>query len=144
MKTVGMMCTVVLLACGCLANSVDIIAKTLYHEARGEGETGLRAVASVLHNRALKRNGKVSGYLCGVEAKRRLQFSCWNGKRDLPKGKGYSWSLCVKIAAEMTSGKFIPLHGHTHYYAFNKCDPKWARGKTCLVIGRHKFLTVRG
>jgi len=144
MKTIGMMITAVLLAVGAFANSVDILAKTLYHEARGEGEAGLRAVASVIHNRAMKRYGNVSGALCASEAKRKLQFSCWNGKRDLPKGKGNAWSLCVKIAAEMANGKFLPTHGHTHYYAYNKCNPKWASGIIGLIVGNHKFLTARG
>lgn len=144
MKTVGIMIVAVLLAVCSFANSIDILAKTLYHEARGEGEAGLRAVASVIHNRAVKRYGKVSGTLCASEAKRKMQFSCWNGKMNLPGGKGKVWKLCVKIASEMSCGEFVPVHCHTHYYAYKKCNPKWASGTIGLIVGSHKFLTVKG
>jgi spore germination cell wall hydrolase CwlJ-like protein len=127
------------------AESVDILAKTLYYEARGEGETGIRAVASVLQNRAIKRYGKATGSLCAAEAKRKMQFSCWNGKKDLPKGKEKAaWELCSKVAKEMVGGTFKATHTYTHYYAYNLCNPKWANGVAGLVIGNHKFLSVRG
>lgn len=35
---------------------LDCVADTIYHEARGEGETGMRAVAHVIFNRAKERN----------------------------------------------------------------------------------------
>jgi len=144
MKTMVLFVSAFMMVSGLFANSVDVIAKTLYHEARGEGEVGLRAVATILHNRAIKANGKATAELCAKEAKRKMQFSCWNGKKDLSTGKGDSWMLCVKIAKEIELGKFQKVHGHTHYYAFKKCNPKWAKGRAGLVIGNHKFLTVKG
>lgn len=126
------------------ADSIDVVAKTLYHEARGEGEVGIRAVASVLQNRAKNRSGKTDVTHCAAEAKRRLQFSCWNGKKDLPKGKGDAWDICVKVAKEMAAGKFKAGHSYTHYYAYKQVSPGWANGVAGLVIGNHKFVTVRG
>lgn len=139
-----MSAAVVLTATMSEADSIDVVAKTLYYEARGEGEVGIRAVASVLQNRAKNRSGKTDVAHCAAEAKRKLQFSCWNGKKDLPKGKGAAWDICVKVAKEMAAGKFTAGHTHTHYYAYNICNPKWANGVAGLVIGNHKFLTVRG
>jgi spore germination cell wall hydrolase CwlJ-like protein len=139
-----MTAAVVLMATTSEASNLDVIAKTLYYEARGEGEIGMRAVASVLHNRAVKRSGKVTSTTIATECKRRLQFSCWNGKQNLPSGKGNSWAVCMKIAGEMVAGKFVATHTHTHYYAYNLCKPKWDNGVAGLVIGNHKFLTVRG
>lgn len=123
-------------------SSVDVIAKTLYHEARGEGETGIRAVATIIHNRTLKSNGKVTSDLCAKEAKKKAQFSCWNGKKDLKAGKDKSWETCVQVAKEIDAGKFKRTHGYTHYYAFKICNPKWAKGKKGYVIGNHKFLNA--
>lgn len=139
-----MAATVVLTTVYSEASSLDIVAKTLYHEARGEGEVGIRAVASVLQNRASKRYGKTSIAFCAAEAKRKLQFSCWNGKKDLASGKGAAWDICMKVAKEMSSGTFKKTHGHTHYYAYKICNPKWAAGQPGDVIGNHKFLSVRG
>ena len=124
------------------ADATDIVAKTLYYEARGEGEVGIRAVASVLQNRASKRYGKTSISLCAAEARRRLQFSCWNGKKTLPSGKGEAWTLCLRIANEMASGKFKSTHTHTHYYAYKQVNPSWAVGVQGMIIGNHKFLSV--
>lgn len=125
-------------------DKVEAIAKTIYHEARGEAEYGMRAVASTLYNRAV-RKGEVTVYSLYAEAKRKYQFSCWNGKRDLPKGKDAAWETSMEIAIELYLGNFNPVHGHTHYYAYKKCNPKWARtAKSAGVkIGNHKFMTVK-
>lgn len=127
--------------CFAESNSVNAIAKTLYHEARGEGEVGIRAVASVIMNRASK-SGKVTAEACAKEVKRKYQFSCWNNKFELPAGKGKSWDTCVKIAKEIEAGSFKKTHSFTHYFAFKNCNPKWAKGKKAIVIGNHKFLNA--
>lgn len=131
----------VMFAFEAFSGSIDIIAKTLYHEARGEGEIGLRAVASVIHNRSLVNNGKVTSDFCASEALKKNQFSCWNGK-SLRSGTGKAWNVCVKIAKEIDSGTFKTTHKYTHYYAFKLCSPKWAKGKKGKIIGNHKFLNA--
>lgn len=124
------------------AGSVDTIAKTLYHEARGEGEDGMRAVAAVIFNRCASRYNEVTADLCVRVVKRRRQFSCWNGKADLPAGRGAAWDVCLEIAREIESGDFIPSHGFTHYYAYKKCCPSWAGGRVGARLGNHIFLNV--
>ena len=123
--------------------ALDVIAKTLYHEARGEDEKGIRAVATTLHNRAMKRHNRPTPEAIVKQAKKRKQYSCWNGKRDLKAGSGKSWVVCRKIAYEMVSGEFKPTHSHTHYYAQKIVFPKWAKNKPKVIIGNHTFLTVK-
>ena len=65
----------------------NIIARTLFAEARNDGKAGMEAVASVIFNRA---KGKLSDFVnvCkkhgySQKAKRVVhQFSCWNRMTD--------------------------------------------------------------
>ncbi|MFA6679088.1 MAG: cell wall hydrolase [Candidatus Methanomethylophilaceae archaeon] len=118
---------------------VDDLAKTLYHEACGEGEIGIRAVASIIINRA-EQKGKITPDALSSVVKQKFQFSCWNGKKDLKTGKGKSWEICMKVAKEMSEGCFNKTHGYTHYYAFKKCKPRWSNGRKKMIIGNHAFL----
>lgn len=138
-KKIWIVLASVFLSTEAVSAPVDDLAKTLYHEARGEGETGIRAVASIIHNRA-EKTGKVTPAKLSKVVRQKYQFSCWNGKADLRTGKGSSWELCKKVANEMVSGDFNKTHGFTHYYAFKNCNPKWAKGKKKVVIGNHAFL----
>ena len=53
--------------------AANIIARTLYAEARNDGKTGMTAVASVIYNRANK--DKTLFTSACLKSK---QFSCWN------------------------------------------------------------------
>jgi len=123
--------------------ALDVLAKTLYYEARGEGERGIRAVASTIVNRAVKKDKVASVENCMKQALKRKQYSCWNGKTDLKIGKGKTWELCRKIAYEMVVGKFEVTTEHTHYYAHKVVNPYWAKDVDKEKIGNHTFLTVR-
>lgn len=123
--------------------ALDVLSKTLYYEARGEGERGIRAVASTIYNRALIKNGIADANSCVKQALRRKQYSCWNGRDNLSAGRGKSWQVCREVAYEMVIGEFLPTTIHTHYYAHKKVNPYWARDAKKVKIGRHTFLTVR-
>ena len=67
-------------------DEVDILARTIYGEARGEGLEGMEAVALVVINR-VKAKKWFTGYdlINGVKIPsvaqtclKRAQFSCWN------------------------------------------------------------------
>lgn len=131
---------------------VDIVSETLWLEARGEGEIGLRAVASVIANRAIA-NGRTLEDTC----LRKSQFSCWNGrtrpsmfasrpwivKSGLSALEKSRWNLCRTIAYEMATGAFKPTISSTHYYAHNKVKPSWAaKLRKRQVIGNHTFGVV--
>jgi len=126
--------------------ALNVISKTLYHEARSESEIGIKAVASTIHNRAMKKSGNSSSNALVYEALRRKQYSCWNGRKDLPSGSGKEWMICRAIAYQMVIGEFKPTITNTHYYAHGKVNPKWAQEveeSDKLILGNHTFLTVK-
>lgn len=128
------------------AFDVKVVAETLWLEARGEGDKGIRAVASVIRNRSVER-GLSARDVC-LE---RGQFSCWNGGCVLPSdgvrksrmdadSTRASWELCVRLAVELVDGTFKPTVTATHYYNPKKCRPAWAWAmRSCVTIGRHRF-----
>lgn len=139
-----MLIILALVAASCRA-CAGVVADTLYMEARGEGERGLRAVASVVYNRA-KRTGKTFE----AECLRPRQFSCWNGLapktcKIAPKNArdAEAYRLCQTIEAELLTGKFEPLGDWTHYYNPALCSPRWARGISQVKIGKHNFLKTK-
>lgn len=119
-------------------NESDVIASTLWYEARGEGYRGIDAVASVIFNRAKK-----SGQSAASECLRRNQFSCWNGKivARVPRdAKGRRWDYCRKVAKEIVNRKFKPIFDATHFYNPVLCMPKWGRKmRTVKWIGDTRF-----
>lgn len=115
----------------------DVVAATLWHEARGEGKVGIDAVASVIYNRSAKSGRTLQG-----ECLRPKQFSCWNGKvPSVPaNAKGKVWDYCQKVAKSLCDGSFVPTVSATHYYNPKLCNPSWARVmKNSTVIGNHRF-----
>lgn len=136
-------------------NVVNAIAKVLWLEARGEGEEGIKAVASVIRNRA---DGKAK-YLIPV-IKQRLQFSCLNdytggwtdstyrwfspSVKELENKNNLAiWDLCKNIALQVVEEKFESTIGNCNQYLNKKKAKKEAIeawGKHCkLQIGHHSF-----
>lgn len=125
-------------ACG------GIVADTLHLEARGEKPRGLRAVATVIYNRA-KNTGKTFEAVCLQP----FQFSCWNTPKTRKiapqtRSDAKAYELCLEIEKELLAGNFEPLGEWTHYYNPRLCSPKWARGgQSKAKIGNHVFLKTR-
>ncbi|MCQ3000445.1 cell wall hydrolase [Pseudomonas syringae] len=132
----------------------DILARTLWGEARGEGLNGQIAVAWTIRNRVdmdLNNDGKPDwwgeGY-SGVCLKA-YQFSCWNkndpnyvflsGARQIP----FRELAQARIAADLViDGKQPdPTGGATHYYATSMPKaPAWAgEAKQTMKLGHHIF-----
>jgi len=121
---------------------VDVLARTIYAEARGESRLGRLAVASAIYNRA---NGDASKMIQVVL--RPKQFTPWNKGRIPPQGSGEIWNECVKIAHSMIDGTFQPVTTHTHYYNPRMAKPGWAympkgQHRKFIQIGSHRFLTA--
>ncbi|GAA0625802.1 cell wall hydrolase [Thalassospira tepidiphila] len=128
---------------------VEVLARTLYGEARGEELAGIEAVASVILNRVAfaKRRGR---YWWGNDVKsvclKPAQFSCWNeadpNRKKLlalsPRDPAYR--LCKRIAKCAVVGELPdPTDGATHYHT-HAVDPFWARGHVPVTeIGGHLF-----
>ena len=131
---------------------LEIFAKTLYGEARGESLTGIEAVANVIlnrHKKALFQHrtwwGKTISEICLKPG----QFSCWNPddpnlkllQQDLSNDKVYQ--ICKRVALRALHGNLTDnTHGATHYHAV-QVNPYWARGVIpSAKIGNHLFYTV--
>lgn len=137
------------------ATDIDILARTLWAEARGEGMPGMIAVAHVVLNRvkAGKWYGrKVSGYddhTIAAVCRKPWQFSCWNdGDPNLPKLLNVDLSdrhfrRAMLIACAVVNGEAgfgDTTQGADHYYAAGTRVPDWADGRRHVVsIGRHLF-----
>lgn len=129
-------------------DEIDIFARTLYGEARGEGLPGIEAVASVILNRVqLSRVCPVWWGKTVIEVcLKPLQFSCWN-----PDDKNFQkimkvteddevFCLCKRTAIRALNG-FLKdaTNGATHYHNKN-VNPAWARALVpTYECGNHLF-----
>jgi len=124
---------------------IDILARTMYGEARGEGTAGLQGVANVVMNRVAKPRwwGKD---VIGVCLKP-FQFSCWN--KDDPnlniiqnvERDNLIFNKAYEMATEAVQGALPDItDGATSYFAKGTPVPKWALGRrSCCEIGHHLF-----
>lgn len=131
---------------------IDVLARTLWGEARGEGSTGMEAVASVILNRA-EIGRRMGGYWWGNTViqvcQKPYQFSCWN-KQDPNFKKLLSvtiddihFATAVRVARRAMLG-FVKDQtiGATHYHTLDIL-PKWAKGqKPTTRIGHHIFYAI--
>jgi N-acetylmuramoyl-L-alanine amidase len=129
---------------------IEILAKTLYGEARGEGLIGLEAVANTIMNRvkvAKEKGGKFwwGGDVISVCTKP-YQFSCWNKKdpnrEKLEKlnSKDKIFAACLRIARKAVAGILKDnTEGSTHYHT-KAIEPFWAKNQIPdAEIGEHLF-----
>lgn len=130
----------------------DILARTLWGEARGETLAGMVAVAWTIRNRVSDGKAKSwwgEGY-AGVCLKP-YQFSCWNkndpnfpflsGAKSIPVAE---MAKAVMVATAVMDGAYPdPTGGATHYYATTMPKaPDWAaKAKQTLKLGHHIFFT---
>jgi len=129
-------------------HDLDILARTLYGEARGEypqsGPAGLIAVANVIVNRFKK--GGFGQTITEICLKPR-QFSCWNTNdpnRPLLQQESLErdslFKICQKVAQKVTKGIWPDLTRESDHYHATSCRPSWARAeKVKLRLGRHVF-----
>ncbi len=128
---------------------VDILARTIFGEARGEPLAGQEAIASVVLNRVMFSKVK-KGYWWGntvIEVcQKPWQFSCWNKSdtnyqllsQDISSNKYFQ--ICRRIALRALAGVLEDkTFGATHYH-LRSLRPKWSIGKIpCTEIGNHIF-----
>lgn len=137
-------------------SDIDTLARTMWAEARGEGEAGMVAVGCAIRNRVtidLGNDGKPDWWGEGYEGvcKKPWQFSCWNANDpNLPKLLAVDvtdpiFAKARALAERIIRGDFPdPTGGATHYLtraAFDKSPPgHWCRCKLpCAIIGQHMF-----
>ncbi|MGI0077172.1 MAG: cell wall hydrolase, partial [Nitrosopumilaceae archaeon] len=115
-------------------DELDVLSRTIYGEARGEGEEGMKAVGNVMVNRGRKANAPVSSAALSSS-----QFSCWNGGAIPPRDE-----TTDRIAREILEGRVADnTGGATHYLnPRTAADHSWSRGqddKVTSTIGQHVF-----
>jgi spore germination cell wall hydrolase CwlJ-like protein len=126
------------------AKDISCLAEAIYFEARGESDSGQRAVAQVVVNRAGSDIYPKS--ICGVVYQNKnkrnacqFSFAC-DGKPEV-KTETAAWLKAKRIAEEITSGTMqtATLRTATHYHA-TYVTPSWAKKMTRLsTIGHHVF-----
>lgn len=140
---------------GMLASNVcNIIARTLWAEARGEGREGLEAILSVILNRCGGDANKTVSVIKKPQA-----FTCWKeytgGWTDssyqffepsaIKTSKRHEaiWRMCNELASKYLAGQFESTIGNYNSYmnketAGKKSLDAW--GDKCdLKIGKHHF-----
>jgi hypothetical protein len=135
-----------------VVGAVDILARTMYGEARGEGAAGMAAVGHVVFNRVDARSwwGRDVVGVCHKP----WQFSCWNANDPnrarllAVGGADPTFRSACDIAAALTQAQAAgqrsrddPTGGATHYYAPRVvARPRWAADlQPCARIGGHDF-----
>ncbi|MGE5477060.1 MAG: cell wall hydrolase [Bacteroidales bacterium] len=122
----------------------DILARTLWGEARGESVRGIEAVAAVVVNRV--RRGGWWGNSVETVCRKPMQFSCWNAgdpnraKLEQVDESDRQFRICLRIARRAIAGSVDdPTGGATHYHVRGLL-PVWARGRDpSAEIGNHLF-----
>ncbi len=137
--------------CDHTEKDIDILARTIWGEARGEGIEGMRAVACVILNRVKKAKKRGGDFWWGNNIQsvclRPWQFSCWN-KNDPNRDKLLRLTdedpyffQALKIAKEMIlKGEGYDItKGSDHYHTIY-IKPFWTKGMTPICqIGHHLF-----
>jgi len=131
------------------ADEVDVMAKTLYGEARGEGLIGVEAIACTIMNRhkiALSKGDYWWGKTIKEICLKPFQFSCWNtNDPNFKKIRDVSYEnpvfkMCCRVSERAMTG-FLPdiTNGATHYHT-KTTNPAWARHLVPVEeIGNHLF-----
>lgn len=124
---------------------LDILARTIFGEARGESHEGRKAVAHVIFNRVRTITGQFArDDTIASACLRHLQFSCWNA--DDPNLlvmqraglENITFRACMRAALEAFDAP-DQTKGARHYHA-TTVKPSWATGhKPSAIIGWHLF-----
>lgn len=131
---------------------VDVLARTLWGEARGEGVAGMEAVACVILNRAAIAQEK-GRYWWGNNViqvcQKPYQFSCWNrSDPNFRKLQEVDESNLYFVTAQRVARRAIAgtlkdtTGGATHYHA-EGTTPYWAKNEIPTAqIGKHIFYKI--
>lgn len=142
------------------SENLEELARTIYGEARGDGEEGMRAVAHVIQNRINHPNKKLFGEGVRGVTRQPNQFSLWNNlKSDTAKNalkateKDELYKSALKIAGEVLEGKSESPVGSSLYYLNpektreirkDKDLPSWwknyQKDRRTVKLGKHEFI----
>jgi len=130
------------------------LALTIWGEARGEGRTGMRAVAHVIKNRRDSPNDRRYGSSIRQVCTKPWQFSCWNSNDPNSKKldparlnalnpstpDGRSWAAAKELAFGVLSGTLLDITNGALFYHTRAVDPSWDDDMTLVAkVGNHLF-----
>jgi len=130
-----------------LDGAVTCLARTIYWEARGEGDTGMQAVANVVMNRL--RHAGFPKTICGVVTQGReqgaCQFSWWcDGQGDNAEEQE-SYTLAKEIARKALNRQLDDRTNGALYYHHQRLTPSWSEEYIRTVeVGAHVFYKPAG
>lgn len=128
-----------------IQSDLDILARTVWGEARGESYAGKKAVAHVIFNRVRSTTGQFAkDDTVATACLRHVQFSVWTiGDPNLPKMEAVGledqdFRECLRACLEAVDEP-DPTNGARHYHT-ESISPVWAEGhKPVLKLGAHLF-----
>jgi spore germination cell wall hydrolase CwlJ-like protein len=131
---------------GSRSRDVDILARTIWGEARGEGQLGREGIAAVVLNRLKRGQPHRFGATIADVCLQARQFSCWNAddpnleKLQRVDETDRHFRACIEIAERAVNGTLSdPTSGSDHYHT-TSVSPEWSKEKQpAVVIGVHKF-----
>tara|TARA_Y100000310_G_scaffold306589_1_gene347868 strand:- start:920 stop:1405 length:486 start_codon:yes stop_codon:yes gene_type:complete len=134
----------------------EIVAMTILGEARGEGKTGMYAVACIISQRSINRKLTPTQVCLQnrlVKGRRIHQFSCWNYTSLTQHGRNRAklnallktkeGEYAMLLASNIHNLKREYVKGADHYCTLNVHN-YWTKGQIPVaVIGNHKFFKLR-
>ncbi len=132
--------------------SADVLARTLWGEARGEGAQGMHAVANVILNRvaiAEERGSFWWGDNIIQVCQKPYQFSCWNRsdpnfqKLHMIDKTDLYFATAQRLAARGLAGALEDITGAATHYHTMDVTPYWSQGKNpCTILGNHVLYSL--
>jgi len=133
--------------------TVDILARTIWGEARGEGPDGMAAVACVVMNRLAVAAADSQPYWWGATVvqicQKPFQFSCWNAddpNRDkllAVTDADPQFRQALDIATTAVTGGLPDSTNEATHYVVAGVNPAWLREEPPPLrtarIGKHVF-----
>ena len=125
---------------------IDVLARTVWGEARGEPRAGQVAVAHVILNRASQ--GGWWGDTVAKVCLHKYQFSAWlendpnRAKMEALTGEETTFRQCLSIAAGVLGGIHADPTGGANHYHTKKVKPDWATAEPIADIGAHLFYAL--
>jgi spore germination cell wall hydrolase CwlJ-like protein len=130
-----------------LDGAITCLARTIYWEAKGEGDAGMRAVANVVVNR-LRHKG-FPKTICGVvkqgHEQGSCQFSWWcDGQPDNVEEQ-VPYTLAKEIARKALNRQLDDRTDGALYYHHQALTPSWSKQYIRTVqVGGHVFYKPAG
>tara|TARA_R110002124_G_scaffold266813_1_gene433803 strand:+ start:11837 stop:12361 length:525 start_codon:yes stop_codon:yes gene_type:complete len=130
---------------------LDILARTLWGEARGEGYQGMQGVANVIMNRFAQSQASTGkrrqfGATVAEVCQKKYQFSAWNvsdpnySKLLTVTENNADFKTARAIAYKALAGTLSDITGGADHYHTAAVNPNWSRGvQPIAVIQNHQF-----